>query len=388
MNRFKGIALLCGVGFYIWVMSIAQAHAVAPTLPEVTADSEQSVFSAADKPIGILLVSSGCATCGEVEATISGAASKHPNMTFVKADAALFNQPAVTEPAFGVFVPSLGVVYRKLAFHPTAGDVDAFLVEREVKATAELALVNQVSAASAKMEAADASYIAQLKGLEVEGAIKLKPLNEQMKGLREQKATASKPYDEKIEQLNQKLAEATKPYSEALEPLQVQLKAAGAPFKRQAEEVVAEARKVTGDLVAQQKAAVKAQDKARFDAVKAQLDPLAKPFDDQLAALKEKYEAATKSILAQMEPIQHKGDELAAPILIEINTAKLLEEEETKELDEQIGDLKAQAGDLTAPLDAQAAAIDKARDEALKPFADEIAKGKGELESLVKADNS
>ncbi|MDR3612669.1 MAG: hypothetical protein P4L53_03830 [Candidatus Obscuribacterales bacterium] len=387
MSRINKIALAAGLGLNLFALS-ALAQTAEPSLTEVTAESAQSTLLTSSQPIGILLVSPGCEKCTVAEATILGAISRHPAMTFVKADASIFNQGPFSEPAFGVFVPGLGVVYTRSSFNPSADDIDAFLDERASKIAAETSLVNQAAALSAKIADADAPFIAQLKSLEEQGTAGLAPLNEQLKSLHGQMNAAVQPYNDKIDQLNKKLEEVTKPYSDALAPLKEQLKEAGTPFKTQADDVIAAARKATQGLVTQLKAARDAHDKQQFDAIQAKFLEVSTPFNNQLLAVKEKYEAATAPILAQMAPIQKKGDDAASPILIEINTAQLLAKEETKALNEQIGDLTAEADALKAPLDAQAVTIGKARSEALKPFTAELAKTKSELAALIKADKS
>jgi hypothetical protein len=387
MNRGTKIALICGLGMNLLTMS-AFAQTVGLHLPEIRPASADAYFAAADKPIGILLVSPGCASCDIVEATIAGASARHPNMTFIKEDATLFNHPAISEPAFGMFVPGLGLVYQNLLFHPGAKDIDALLDERAKKAAAETVLVHQAVEVSAKMEEADASFVAQLKGIDDERTTFLVPINEQMKSLREKIEVTVKPHTDQIDQLQQKLVAATKEISDALKPLQEQLQTISAPFKAQSDEIVAAGRKASQSLVSELKAARDARDKAKFDAVRAQLDQAKQPFDDQLKTLRAKYEAASKQLVDQIKPLEKKGDEVSAPILIEIKTERLLAGDDSRTLNAEVGDLKAQADGLTAPLDAKVVEIEKVRAEALKPFVHELAKTKSDVEALIKADKS
>jgi hypothetical protein len=385
MHRLTKIALICSLGINFLSLS-AIAQTVGTRLYEVTPVSADAYFKMADKPIGMLLVSPGCASCDTVEATIAGASGRHPNMIFIKEDATLFGQSAISEPAFGMFVPGLGLVYQKLFFHPDAKDVDAVLDERAAKAESEAAIVNQLAEVSDKMKDADAPFLAQLKSIDDEGAALLAPINGELKSLHEQIATLVKPHTDRIDQLQKKLVEATKEISTALKPLQEQLQTIGAPFKAQSDEIVATGRKANQSLLSELKAARDSRDKPRFETARVQLELAGKPYDEQLKTLQAKYEAASKQVVDQIKPLEKKGDEISAPILIEIKTENLLAGDDSRTLNAEIGDLNAQADGLTAPLNARATAVEEARAQALKPFVDELAKTKSAVEALVKAD--
>lgn len=230
----------------------------------------------------IVVVTGDCAACGPVVSALEAQADKHTGIKFTRADAKELGVPDHALPLVAVIVPGASVTYVKETFAVPA-DMDAWTASRIDFATKQAAAATKVTDLQSQIEAAQkpfedqaaqnlADMMAALKPLQEKATADTADLRAQMDDLTKRRQAALTPiFEERANATNEAEWNAAN----------AKLQAANAPFATERQEI-------------------QAKIKAIMDPLRAQAEPIMKPFQDKAVQIEKDMEAAIAPLNAQL----------------------------------------------------------------------------------------